>query len=221
MKFNFTPSLIDGEDNLPLKDIPISTVANIAAILSGPKTDSHSTVHRAYCLLEVALHAQNSLMEGKGYRHGIQLHKKRLTATREENEYERAFDALPSDETGEALPFPFTAGLSKIIGGDKKIRERKFRLYLLETYDPAVWEGRDEHYTSKDAYRTIAWWKKEGIPARFYIDALASFKPWWKRSESERKSRTTRERRAREKAAKAALPSKKPAPAPSPKKKKR
>ena len=218
----FTPSIIDGEDNLPLKDIPIGTVATIAAILSGPDTSPHDTVRSAYHLLEIAHYGQKGLAEGTGYNAGINVHGVRELQTRMRSMQGAHLQELATyDDKGEMLPFPFDKTMKAVIRGGPKDQERKFRLYLLANYDPRIHEGEDYDYTVAHAHRHIARWKKEGIPPTVFAEALFEFPDWWERYERERKSRTTRERRAREKAAKAAVPSKKVAPAPSPKKKKR
>ena len=214
----FTPSLIDGEDNLPLKDIPISTVANIAAVLSGPDTSPHDTVRSAYHLLEIAHYGQKGLAEGTGYNAGINVHQVRELQTKMRNAQDSHIQELATyDDKGEVLPFPFDKTMKAVIRGGPKDQERKFRLYLLANYDPRIHEGRDYHYEVANAHRHIAQWKKVGIPPTVFAEVLFEFSDWWERYERERKSRTQKEVRARKKAAL----SKKPAPAPSPKKKRR
>ena len=182
--------------------VPFTTVASMAALFP-IEISPHDAIMRACSLLEIALYASVSLRNGrKDYEKGITYHKEAKTMEKANLLKKSALsDLLKDDGKGGNLPIPFWEALSKIMGrGVKRTqRELRFRRFLPTLFKEGACKNNDEKNIFVN--RSILEWKKNGIAAFIVERSMEEYSDWWKKSESERKSRDAKERRAKEKEA--------------------
>jgi hypothetical protein len=170
-----------------LAAIPAVQVAQIAATLLRDGGEEIEAIRKAYTLLDIAEHCNLSLKNEasveagiKSYREGVKIDDEFYTALENAPHYE--YKVGPD---GQKLPVPFDEGLAVLIPlpnstkNKADVRMARFKRFVAQR----LRENRpdqDEQERMIEAGERIAKFKRDGIDARFFGDALLLFTGWWK-----------------------------------------
>ena len=169
-----------------LIEVPIQSVALVAASLSIHGMSGADAVRKAYELLELVQAAKISIgSSATHWEQGIGLLERSKSSfedcrafTDKANKSDLTLDdsgqVLRHNQTGKPLPVPYEKMLTEVLGPySKSGREDLF----------VDWLASAENKSPKEANRQVVAWKKEGVPAEVYQSFRLLF-PSWKRQQA-------------------------------------